>query len=372
MKYTRYLIRTLALVLAGLLPLGASHAHHVEDRCKRSDNKPLGLEIDIPITANIGRDVAEGEAYGPWFSSSITWICTRTAVPAPPDKHAFQPPNDKFQARTDVYAHYTEDKGIFPADPSFRVYRYPGTNIGFIARVRQGMEGDPMDPQPLNGTLGAFMTTTFEDSFARQHGSVSKFHLTLEVRLVKLQGVWIQHARFTPFVVNFWSTDWHPGGPPYWIHRSHIYHYLKTTISNIAAACKTPAQTVDLGTTYTASLQGPHGAGPATDFSLPFENCPLYMASVAYKFHPVPKQTIIDGILPLVERPDSATGVGVQVLQPDGTPLAFDTSLPLTDYDPNTPVPLYTAPLKARIVRTHNSLSSGSVQALMEMEVTYK
>jgi len=377
MKYKTAFFRALFVALTGLLPFAQVQANHVEDMCVRSDSgKHLpGQPIYIPITANIGRDVQNGEAFGPWVPYSITWTCVRTAIPAPPNKHAYQPPNDNFEIKTQIFPVNMIDKGNLLADPSFRVYGYAGYNIGVIARVTQEVEGGTSATTNINHLpMGTFFTTNLADGSARKHGDISKFHLKLEVRLVKLPGVKIPtQAQFHPFTINFFSMSEHPDAPRYWKHHSHYYNYVKTTIHNISAACTTPDVDVDLGTAHGGNLVNVNDVGPTTEFNLRFENCPAYMTSVAYRFQSVPLQAISNGTLPLDPVLSTASGVGVQVLNADETPLAFNnTFIPLTAYDAVNPEPVYLVPMKARIIRTTGALQGGDVHAAMNMIVRYQ
>jgi len=366
--------RVLLTVLAALLPL-AVQAHHVEDFCTRSDSgNLLGEPVIIPITLNIGRDVQDGEAFGPWFKHEITWTCMRTAIPAPPIPGAYQPPDDYFEVKTDVLPLNTIDKGPLHADPNFRVYAYPGYNIGLIAKVTQGITGGPEQTTYVNTVPGGYITTQFKDSFARNHGDITRFRLALEVRLVKLQGVKIpENFLFMPLIVNFFGTSRHPGAAPAWKHNSHYFNYLKTTIHNVSATCTTPDVHVQLGDAHSGNLRNVNDHGPTTEFNLRFENCPAYMSSVAYRFQPVSPQAISNGTLPLDQSLSTASGVGVQVLRADDTPLAFSTTfISLDDYDAVNPSVVYLVPMKARIIRTDGKLQGGSVHAAMKMLVRYR
>jgi len=375
MKYVIPFVRAVSAALLGLLPFAAVQAHHVEDVCLRSDSgKQPGQSITIPITLNIGRDVQDGEAFGPWFSYSITWTCVRTAIPAPPDKHAYQPPNDHFEVKTQIFPIGMTDKGLLPEDSDFRVYGYGSYNIGLIARVTQEVEGGSSVTMPVNHLpMGTYFETLLSDSAARKHGDVSRFHLKLEVRLVKLPGTKVpKNLNLHRFTTNFWSISRHPGSLPYWKHNSHYYTYVKTSIHDISVACKTPDVHVPLGDAHGGNLRNVNDAGPITEFNLRFEKCPAHMGSVAYRFQSVPLQPISNGTLPL-DPISTASAVGVQVLHADETPLAFNnTFIPLTDYDAANPSPVYLVPMKARIIRTPGTLQGGSVHAAMKMVVRYR
>jgi len=374
--HTLNLIRALALMLAALLPMSAVQANHFEDNCTRSDGKPIGTPIHLYATINIGRDVQVGEAYGPWISHEVIFTCTRTPV-----LHAgstWQPANDYFEVKTAWTATDADNNipPLFAADPNYRVYRSYG--VGFIARMTEYIEGHPPQTTPFNKVVGAYTTTTFTDNYARQANDVSRFHRRLEIRLVKLAANPGPTHLFYPVTAKFFTQTrkppkhGHGTDTTVWKQHPDYTYYLNTTRNSIAAACITPNVNVPLGTTYTASLQN-GGAGPLKDFSLRFEQCPQGLTAIDYRLRAVPQQPVTSGVLPLVAQPESASGVGVQVLEADGaTPVTFDAWRHLNAYDPTQPDATYEVPLKARIKRTSGTLEGGQVKALMEMEVKYK
>jgi len=358
-----------ALLLASLLP-AAVQAHYMKDRCVRSDGKALYDNVAIPVGFNIGRDAGAGDVIGPWIRYPLTWTCTHKGI------GTGSLPHDQFTVRTRLYITDKFNPGplYVYGGRSYRMYRHPSKNIGLIAHLRQQIAGSQEVITPLTVNTAGWNWDEWMDSAGppRKHGGKASFHTTLEMRLVKLNDDPIAPGWFKAVQLDFSSTTINKLGKPEFEVRDNIHYSLGLSVFNVQAACTTPGATVDLGTTRSSSLSHPGDVGPATDFAVSFKNCPKGMATVQYTFQPVPRQPVTDGILPLVAQPDSATGVGVQVLQPDGAPLKFNTPFPLSAYNPTAPAPLYEVPLKARIIRTHNSLSGGSVQALMEMEVTYK
>jgi len=218
----------------------------------------------------------------------------------------------------------------------------------------------------------------FVGTHARSHGDVSKFHLTWHVRLVKLQGV-----PYPPVTVdihgitaNFYTSKYHKHANIEWFHHSHYYNYFRTTIKNINAACtlSVPTSDVQLGEVSAYAIQDIGQTGPSTGFNVNFKDCPAYMGSVSYQFHPLPPGgSVGNGILP--QRDASATaaqGVAVQVLDENDQPIPFDTPVELSAYNPQTPDPNYTVPLKAHIIRTGGDLKAGNVEAAMNVVATYK
>jgi len=364
----------LAIALGLLLPFAAARAHHVEDVCMRSDGGSDNARVNIPVTVNLGLDAAgiqEGEAFGPWFSYTLTWTCIRT--PMPDNKNSYKPDNDYFEVRTEIRPYSVKDKGGFLADPNFHVYQDGTQNFGFIAKFTQAIGGGPEQTTYLNTAVGTDVVTTFADGYARRHGDVSTFRLTLQVRLVKLHGTKTPPPNFDIIRVRFRSISRHPDATPNWTTQSSYLNRLNVAINDVGAACTTPAVNVPLGTADGGKLRNVNDAGPIQPFALRFENCPPYMGSVEYRFQSVPLQAISNGTLPLDPVLSTASGVGVQVLNADDTPLAFDDAyIPLTAYDAANPSPLYLVPMKARIIRTPGALQGGSVHAAMKMLVRYR
>jgi len=373
------LIRALALVCLGLLSV-AAQATYVWDLCTRSDGT-IGQPIFIPMTQHIPRDVQVGEAYGPWFSYTITWTCTRLYDEPIPSWHR---PNDYFHVKTWFHPAAVTDRGLLAADPSFRVYGYAGHNFGFIIKVDQYIEGQSPQTTHLNSLPGLFMPEQeFLGTHARSHGDVSKFHVTWHVRFVKLSGP--VHVPITfdihGITANFYTDKYHQDGIIHWLHNSHYLGFFKTTVKNTQLACKlsVPTSDVQLGEVSAYTIRDLLQTGPSTGFNINFKDCPAYMGSVSYQFQPLPGQAWPTGvpnnygILP--QRDTSTTGakgVAVQVLDENDQPIPFDTPVELSAYNPQAPDPDYIVPLKAHIIRTGGGLKAGNVEAAMNVVATYK
>jgi len=382
MKYTMSLIRALVLASAGLLPVSVQ-AHYILDECLRNPGSANESVMFPDITLNSGRDVPVGEAFGPWFTHTLTWTCTRTL-----DHHpVFWRPNDYFHAKTWVYATGVEDRGLYAADPSFRVYSFGAYNVGFIVQVIQRVKNGETHTLTLNTPVGNYWDNEqyLKGSVARQVGDVSEFQLELKIRLVKLDGPPLPAptatVHFTPLHVDFFSSMYHKDNDILlWKHHSAYYYSLTTTVKQIAATCKTfggntiKDQTVQLGTVPAHTLIN-DGFGPDTGFKLRFQECPPGMTDIRYEFQPLPAGTTpVNGILlQMATGTAAASGVGVQVRDENNQPLNFNQPLSLTAYDPNASSPAdYVVPLKARIIRTGATVSGGSVEAAMNVTVTYK
>jgi len=252
MKRSRLVVHVLVLAAAGWwLSATPAHANHLEDVCTRSDSgQNLYQHIYIPVNiSHIGRDVKEGDAYGPWFKHSITWTCTRKAELHP--GHSFQPDDDYFEVQTRYYPDGAVQLGsLLAADPSYRVYQY-GLHLGFIARITQHIDGQTPQTTPVNTSStggAATITTKFKGSTTRQVGDVSKFHFTLEVRLVKQKEPILKQAVLLFIVNNVDTTNCYKHHGHHdtinWVARTHMYNQLDISQQDVQGACTTPDQTV--------------------------------------------------------------------------------------------------------------------------------
>jgi len=372
MKHLTPFIRKMFLLIAGiLLPVAGVYAQSARDACSPNRTDQIPLEV----TVNMGRDAQYKELIGPWFTSpSVIWTCKRVASPI-----FYVPANDRRAVKVRTYLGNVKKAGSVQVDgESYTVYtRGNQDSIGFIIRVQHHLVGHASTEfMPLDIDSGAYTPWKVLESPARRaNGDTFEFSTTVQVRLVKLTDKTVPVTDF-PFARVEFVTRKFSGGGWHWQpadYNASTYR-LKANIANVKAACTTRNVPVDLGTAHSGNLKQPGDHGPVKEFNLLFEKCPEYMHSIAYRFTPLPAgASVSNGILPL-DAQSTASGVGVQVLNADGsTPLAFNnTFIPLSVYDPFNPLPVYEVPLKARIIRTSGALIGGSVHAAMRMVVRYK
>jgi len=370
----------LLTALPGLLcPLTVAYAHTAQDLCTRN---PSGNQIQN-IIVNIGRDAQINQPIGPWFQLPVfTWTCTRHSAPP-----TFAPVGDRYEVRTKIgpdLAGVSLGNSISVDGQNYQVYRliHPAVvadKLGYIARIKRefvGSGGPDTDFVPMTSTNLHAPESILDayDGGPRSHGEQFQFRITLQVRLVKL------HANMAGVIYNsflympmYFYTLTRVDHGTHWKAQKLFRNSLNVTIKSLNAACTTPKINVPLGDAHGGNLRNINDTGPTTAFNLRFENCPAYMSSVAYRFHSIPQQAIANGILPLDPILSTASGVGVQVLNADDTPLAFNnTFIPLAAYDAFNPDPLYLVPMKARIIRTSGTLQGGDVHAVMKMVVRYR
>jgi len=361
----------LPLLLPLLLPRIA-HAHFAEDICTRN---PVGTQT-LSANVNVGQDAAVNDVIGPWFQFPVyTWTCKRSKTPG------YQPANDRHAARLNVTpdaAGLAAGSTINVDGENYQVYIL-AQKIGYIARIQRQMLDDPA-PAPFTPLTVKPGQSDIQDSFSggpRETRQSFQFRITLQIRFVKIRAdMTASNSNYNYFLwlpLRFYTRTYTPVGNA-WVMRPLYRNRLNVRILSTNAACVTPAQTVDLGKVHSHNLKNPWDTGSTTEFSLKFNQCPPSMGVIKYQFQPVPAQTISDGVLPLIP-PSDATGVGVQVLAADRSPLPFNAPpMELTAYRDTAlnPLPTYEIPLKAHIIRLPGQLGSGHVHAAMRMVVRYQ
>jgi len=365
MNRPSHLIRTLLLLGASvLIPLSKVSAHTVNKNCIRQTEAQVAANVQL----NIGRDVQVNDPISGWFSiNTAAWQCTHKGIKTLPRVQMFIGPAAIGLTRTGGHVE------------GYPVYLWHG-GVGFIARVRHYVDGVTSSSAyaPVTAEVGMYNTQVFASPKIRKPGDKFNIQTELQLRLVKLAGDIGVHPTLHDFqVIRVYpatTSDW--SHPNTWDHHAseEITYRVKLRVYQTHAACTTPGFTVNLGKVDGSDLPVPGSHGPATNFALRFENCPKYIRAIHYRFEPVPAGAVVhNGVLPLDINESTAAGVGVQVLHPNGAPLAFTpTWAELTEYKRGTPEPVYTVPLKARIIRTGSTLNGGSVHTAMKMVVQYK
>jgi len=153
---------------------------------------------------------------------------------------------------------------------------------------------------------------------------------------------------------------------------------MNVTFTALTGTCNisTSSATVQLGSVYLHEIPNPGNAAAAVPFSVQFNNCPVGYSSIKYRFEAFPTagNFAANGVLPAMA-PSSATGVGVQVLQDNGTtPIAFSAgnfNYTLDPYTSNPGQTTYNVPLRARLIRRTADATAGSVFAQMQVVAQY-
>ncbi|MFL5520677.1 MAG: fimbrial protein [Gemmatimonadales bacterium] len=134
-----------------------------------------------------------------------------------------------------------------------------------------------------------------------------------------------------------------------------------------SAPCTASNMTVNLGSHGASEFGGVGSTTAATDFTIELKNCPAGMRRIAYQIDPA--TTVVPGTgssVVTLNAGSTATGVGVQLLDGSGAPIAVATQLTVGDSGGS-----YTIPLKARYYKTAASVGAGSASSAVTFTITY-
>lgn len=176
---------------------------------------------------------------------------------------------------------------------------------------------------------------------------------------------------------------------------------LTGNIQVVGTTCKTPDVNVPLGKQQMSSQKG-IGSGkgsytPTVNFVIALTGCPGFPGyygnplanpassqnavisagtrianTLSLRLDPsIPAIDVINGVLSLSADPESATGVGVQVLSANGDPMPLSRSVPLnTELVANTQS--ITISLGARYLQTETSMTPGKANAVATYTLNYQ
>ncbi|MFP6562602.1 fimbrial protein [Paraburkholderia sp. B3] len=147
-------------------------------------------------------------------------------------------------------------------------------------------------------------------------------------------------------------------------------------ISFTQASCTTPDVTIPLGTHLTSELKGAGTFTSAASFNININNCPAGLGTVlqpAIQYRIDPTTAVLNSAQSVValDSTSSATGVGIQLLQSDGsTPYALSNNQTYSGYNTSTGGS-YTISLQARYYQTGSTVAAGPANTSMTLTMTY-
>lgn len=149
------------------------------------------------------------------------------------------------------------------------------------------------------------------------------------------------------------------------LHRLRIGSFNTQVTGN--TPCTTSNVTVNLGIHRASNFGGVGSTTAATDFTIEFRNCPAGMRRIAYQIDPV--TAVVPGTgnsVVALNAGSTATGVGVQLLDGAGIPLAMASQQTVGDSGGT-----YTILLKARYYKTAATVGPGSANSALTFTITY-
>jgi len=156
-------------------------------------------------------------------------------------------------------------------------------------------------------------------------------------------------------------------------------------VSIVARTCQTPNVNVAMGTHTVAEFNG-IGTGTAwNDFTLALNNCPAFNGvygntdnsltanSIKYRLDPTAGVDAANpNVLKLNRGTPEATGVGIQIANDLGAPLALQTLLPSGIVPTAVEGASYSIALKARYLQTGAAVTGGPANAAMTFTIDYQ
>ncbi|WP_245163706.1 fimbrial protein [Burkholderia latens] len=135
-------------------------------------------------------------------------------------------------------------------------------------------------------------------------------------------------------------------------------------------SCKTPVVNVSMGDqNYVGQFKGIGSSLAPVSFSIALKECPEGISKVSYQLNP--NTTIVDATRSVValDADSTAKGVGLQLLDSSGNPIALKTKLQYSDYDKLGGN--FNIPLKAAYRQTAATLVPGTANTSVTFVMTY-
>ncbi len=357
----RWAVAVLALIA------GAAQADGTWADCQR-DGSVSGSQVYQyfePATIFVPRPTQGRDVFGPWLNApnAAAWRCTpRTALQQA----------GSVQLSVQGYPPY-QSEGLMDVDgQAHRIYRTNNAQLNYIARWRFTVGGRVSDWTPL--TIGSGGLQVPPMSFPITYGDGQPFVVgaDVQIRLVR-RGSAALPASVTivdPMYLRHYQT--HAGASSSGANTYRIAQLRSGSVSLIAGGtCTTPDVNVVFPTVAASLFRGVGSLVATTPFDLRLNNCPAGYDSIGYSFAPTTRVVnAAQGVVALAAS-STARGVGIQLADRAGQPLAFGTVYPLTDYDASM-VNSHVVPLQASLYQIAATVSSGSVRSAVTFTLDYR
>ena len=151
------------------------------------------------------------------------------------------------------------------------------------------------------------------------------------------------------------------------------------TTNIVLPTCSTSAVSVDMGSVSANEFTGIGHTARATHFNVNLNGCPTGWKKVYYQFMPVTSALTTNGVIALTGS-STATGVGIQITDDNGTPLTAATgfngwaqlgTLPRSKAYNTAVGGSFTLPLAARYYQTATAVTPGSADSVIVFTTGY-
>jgi major type 1 subunit fimbrin (pilin) len=339
---------------------GSASAEGVYDSCARNSGY---YQFFDTATIEIGKDSAVGDVIGPWIGSynATAWNCT-------PNSNYQQPVQFSVQG----YPPYTTRNTIVVDGQTYMLYNTTvKTGLGYIVRWRFTLNGKTTAWQPLTIATGG--QQTHAESIIMNYNAGTRFYLGVDaqVRFVKTTTGLTSGAipLFDPIYLRHLQT--YNGNSAVGDLTYMIAQFKSGGTIASGGTCTTPNVNVDLPEASVGEFSGVGSVAGRKAFDLAFNQCPAGLSSIGYSFAATTQ--VLDATQGVVapNATSTASGVGIQLLRGNNTPVTFGTIYLLDNYDA-TAKANYRVPMQAGLFQTGKSVTAGSVNTAITFTLNYK
>jgi len=354
-----------ALLMLLLAFSGQAPAEGTWDDCVRVGS---AVEYYPSTSVPIPRDIAVGEAFGPWLSATATpgWSCTR--------RNAYS--GIAVKVFVDASARYNFI-GLMTVDGETYGYYPAGSrnfDVGYIARWRAVINGVGMEWTPQTYQGGLFKAALDNVVVTKMAGETYTINLETQIRLVKRTnklGPGTTVLNFDSLATRFVQSVGTQRSAATLAHTRTSQMRDGGVSLGTVGSCTTPDINVVLPSTPTGSFTGVGSIVGETEFVLQFNNCPSGLTSIQYTLAPTTTAiNAADGIVAL-NSASTARGVAIRVSRGDGSPLQLNTGYQVANYETTLPGN-YWVGLRAAYRQTEATVVPGSAGTALTMSVLYK
>ncbi|QNP47707.1 fimbrial protein [Diaphorobacter aerolatus] len=240
-----------------------------------------------------------------------------------------------YQTGVQAYSPYTRLSQIAYDGDTYGVYATNNLNVGYIARWRYSIAGQPTEWTPLTDAAGVYKTPLL---VSLSHGAATAYDVGIEtqIKLVRRNEDTIPSGNslfaFDPLYARPMQTS---AGATFYSANYRVTQVRAATVIVLkGGTCTTPDVTVNLPDVRASQFSGVGRTAARKDFELKFENCPLGFGGINYSFSPT--TSVLDaanGVVAL-SGASTASGVGVQFMHSQNEPLQFGKAYQLGEYSP--------------------------------------
>lgn len=340
-----------------------------------------------PTTINVPYNVQPGDTLGPWFSTNTNsaWTCTLGSN--------FSTANTVYM-RALVYVPYNQSRKLPTTTiDGITYFVYTPLSIdtwgyGMVYRYRYSYLGQTSSWTAVTATSVTYPYKEPNQILSIPKGTTtSPFPIVLEVqsRVIKTDNTAITAANgripaqdtlyfrngmsYTTDTPNSDTTNQDSGGGYYMIT---TFRAGQVVIDPKPGTCVTSNIDITLEEIPASSFTSVGSTGARKPFDLTLYNCPPGYISIGYQIDPTTSILNPSQGVAALSPSSTATGLGIQFLNLDDTPLIYSKNYNIADYSTSTTTRNYVVPLRVGLYRTGDKVEAGTVSGMFTYTVNYK